>query len=214
VLFASALAVVLPQLAVNRAEGHGWRVADNTWRNIERGLRGEAPDDDSELRRLTLTEMRRQYFTGSAKGRETRARARTLSYLRDQPPGLVIGRQLRKFGRYLLASRSIFERSLEEGRWGGREAAWISRLSAPARWMFYAIVGSGLLGMILVGWRSAGWGLLSLFAVYYLAALLALSFNVRFWMQVIPTLCLFGVGGIAALTSTSCGGRAGTSRRR
>lgn len=210
VLLGSIAFVAAPQLYVNNGQGHGLRFSDNKWRNIEFGIRGVAPSDPPELR-LSYPEARKQYWRGPRAVREVRAKQRTIAFLAEQPAATSMSRQMRKYWVFFTSRQPILERELQANRWPRNNATWVAHLITPARWMFSLMVVLGLLGTFLVARPGSypsrnsrlgmdtrsGWLLLSLFSLYYFATLFVVSFNMRFVMQLIPTLSLLSVGGIA-----------------
>jgi hypothetical protein len=200
-VFASALlAVVGPQLYANWQRGHGLRLAHNSWRNIEFGLRGPTPTELATPDAFTWQRAREIYFAYGRGYREHEvgARQRALDFVLGTPPAAILRRQTEKFVFLLFSMPSTFERLLVENkRWGVGPSARLAPLVGPSRVLWYGLLSLGLLGLVGVGWRSPGWLLLSIFSLYFFAALFVVGLASRFLIPLMPTLCVLAAGAAA-----------------
>ncbi len=188
VYLGSILLVLLPQLIANERAGHGYHLAANRWWNLELGLTAD-PRGGRTVGEINTT------FLGSSEDpmeREALARERTLAYVRDHGVASVIGAQLRKLARMLFERDSSFERSIGDMQRYGPDPPWaLTALRAPARVLWYALLGLGLAGVVLRGRSSAGWFLLAAFVGAFFAAAATVPLKARFLLPVVPVLCLF-----------------------
>ncbi len=183
------LVVVVPQLARNAERGVGWRLAANTWWNLELGL---TLGPESENRQAAI-ESSLAYFTAadSPVERERLARERVLALLRARSLASTLLGQTGKLGRLLVFGASDLELALGPWRrWGERPPAWLRAAVVPDRLLRYALLGLGALGLALHGRRNAGWRHVALLAIYLALALLAVPFKFRFVLPLVPALAL------------------------
>jgi len=104
--------VVTPQLIRNANDGHGWRIAANTWRQLEFGIKRLPPSAPAEMKELyTQKTATRHYLQGhhhiedpelrakarSYPAREQRAKERTLEFIRSLPVTTLVTRQTEKW---------------------------------------------------------------------------------------------------------------------
>ncbi len=206
VFAASVMAVVGPQLRVNAGDGIEQGLATNTWRNLERGLC--SPRFSSPERRTWGKASKAEYLASAKRYREREAlsRERTLECLREIPVATLVGNQLEKFFFVLFRFQNKLEYAVRTERWGERspDLAWLLPVSR-VHWVVVLLLG--LVGMAWVGWRSPGWLLLSLFALYYFAALAVVPVVARFMIPLLPTLCVLAAGALGAAASRWAGRR-------
>ncbi len=196
------LALVLPFMLLLELQKqhnlgiHGDRaIANNTWVNIEAGMR---PDFDYP-----------EYFAASESPpqRESLSRQRTLEYLATAPLAVVLQRGLDHYRHQLLGS-SFFARGLDRERWAnGAALEWLRPHVIRASQALFCIGGiTALLQLLFGGSRQL---VAAVFVLYYAAALLVVGFNARFLVQLLPLLTIFSLLGV-----TSAAAAAGAGWRR
>ncbi len=203
--FSSAmLLVVAPQLVRNWNDGHGFRLAANSWWNLELGLTLPVPTQASSQRDPWAEEQRstaRYFQSGKTPARrEAKARERTLSFLKGESAWKLCAAQTQKLVSLLLRGESCLEQSLTpyRPRWGADPPRWITALLGPGRALWYAILALGILGASCMLWRIArgrerglGWRFLLAFTALYWLILLLVPVKIRFLLPTVPLLCTF-----------------------
>ena len=101
---------------------------------------------------------------------------------------------------HVVADEIDDERALAE-RWGDPPPAWLAALRRPGRLLWLLLLGLGLPGVLLYGWRSPGHLLFALFVLYFFAALFVIPYKLRFAMPLIPVLCIFSASTVAGALS-------------
>ncbi len=195
-LLGSTYALLAPQLIANAPAGHGAQLASNRWWNLELGLCAEPREGRS------VAKLQKAYFAASQdpREREAQARQRTLAHLRSVGLVKALGDQWTKLQRLLWKHESSFERSLDKmQRWGPDPPAALEALAGLGRGMWYALLSMGGLGALWLGRRSAGWFLVSSFALGFFLAGSLIPLKVRFLLPMIPFLCLLTAGLLQAL---------------
>lgn len=208
--FLVPLALVLaPQLVVNHERGAGWRIAANRWQNIELGIRLPTAGDPREMRRRNKRHYIREYMNVPVeKGelelveREEMARKRTLDFIQEHSTLHLVNRQVRKYGRLWFTKPAFFEFLLKR-RWGKPPPDWLVSTRAPARTSWYVLLVVFAVGLWKRGREGPGLALLATFALYYLIALFVAPVKVRFAMQLVPVMCLFGGAALDRVVARS-----------
>ena len=198
--------VVVPQLVANRGNGNGLRLATNTWRNVEYGLRRPAPGDDPQVRSVDWRAATKQYRRpGPPKlhpvkpiNRELHSRRRTFEFVASLPVSRHIVRQWRKLWM-LLGGNPMLAHAVRAERWGPASARLEPWVALDATY-WRGLVILGLVGAALSSRQSAGHSLIATFVGYYLLALFVASINVRVALQLVPALCL-SVGSLIAFAA-------------
>ena len=199
VLWLSFAAALAPQLLENRAAGHGLAVAQNRWWNLEWGLRMPTPSEAPEgldYERLVLvgawSAISADYLQApTIAAREEASKQRVMDFVAETSAGELVARQLEKLGWLARSSSSMFELALFVDRWGAEPPALVRALRGPARWMWWGLLGLGLVGLCASLRSGAGYGLLSLLVAYLLLVLFLIPVKPRFAMPMIPLLCIF-----------------------
>jgi len=108
------LLIVTPQLIRNSNDGHGWRIAANTWRQIEYGLKRPPPSASPEEKEAyTYKDASRAYFKAGRPFpvREKYAKEITLEYIESIPLATLVARRqksgLNSFSIYRHISKSV-----------------------------------------------------------------------------------------------------------
>ena len=189
-------AVVGPQLIANQANGHGFRIAGNRWKNLEMGLLLEPRERQDVIERIDRAKLHETYMRAGDdyEVREAAARDRTLAYVDEVGLGSVARDQGRKLAYLLFATPSFFERALVE-RWGDPAPGWLRAAKVPGRCLWTLLVLLGPVGIALALRRAPGWILCGLFVGFFGAAALVIPYKVRFLIPVVPVLCL-GLGSV------------------
>jgi hypothetical protein len=113
----------------------------------------------------------------------------------DWPLGDTLGRQIRVFFHRL--DVSYLDRAFKDDRWRtGGKGRFLIGVTALLSW---TLLGLGLVGMALRGWQTRAGVLLSVFTLYYIAALLVVIPNPRMFVQLVPPLAIFSAGALDAL---------------
>lgn len=200
-----AFLVLTPQLIRNVRDGHGARLAANTWWNLELALAG--PDDldparlaaaraagltPDEERLLPIQRASMAYFDAAPTPleREALARERTLETLRTRGLGTVALQQLGKLARLLVAPQWNLDQALGfRRRWGEtpRLAAWLAPLDRALWWLL--LVG-GIAGLLRRGKDRRAFPC-ALLAVTLLLSVGLVPFKARFLLPAVPLLALF-----------------------
>jgi hypothetical protein len=202
-VFALALAAtVVPQLRANAERGHGYRIAANSWINVALGI--EPSKGDAHGRALWRSAGKRASSRDFALAdkqlrRELKARAQVLDYLEHQDLGTVLTRQIRRANNMLLFGRSNLEFAVANSVFG-QNTPRFSPAVALDRAVWPAVVGLGLLGLLIRLRSGPGWVLLALYAGYFLIAFLAAPIASRMTFQLTSALVL-GCGGLLASTA-------------
>jgi hypothetical protein len=203
--------VVVPQLATNEENGHGWRIAAHTWWNLETGLGMPAPRDDPKA--FTEPEGTRPYWRdlriefvkfNTPAAREAAARKRTLALLESRPVTETLSRQFEKLVWVVTDSETPLARALRKERWGPEPPGWISLADQLAWFHWFGLLILGTLGLLTGFWRGAGPLLLTAFTAAFVVAMLAVPLKLRFAMPLVPVLSVFA--GLAVGLVTSRGG--------
>ena len=198
----SVLLVIGPQLLANARAGHGYRLAGNRWKNIEMGLRHEPREQQTPSERRERWNHHLLYMSvgPTYAEREAAAEERVREYVSERGIAALASQQWRKFTELIFVAPSFFERALAE-RWGDPPPAWLAALRRPGRLLWLLLLGLGLPGVLLYGWRSPGHLLFALFVLYFFAALFVIPYKLRFAMPLIPVLCIFSASTVAGALS-------------
>jgi len=184
VLLAAYEGTLWPQRATNLASSGSSQIGHNLWRNIEGGL-GRTQNYPDE------------YFAAASEPveRERLARERVIQRALDWPLEDTLGRQLRVFFHRL--DVSYLDRAFKDDRWRtGGKGRFLTGVTALLSW---TLLGLGLVGMVLRGWQTRAGVLLSVFTLYYIAALLVVIPNPRMFVQLVPPLAIFSAGALDSL---------------
>lgn len=195
ILYAVCAVVVVPQMLTSRATRGTLSVATNTWINVELGI---IPEEEAGVN------LYRRYFgsSGDPVERERLSKRRTVEFLSERNPVALLAHQVRQLIEQQL-NESYFARGLRDSRWRGlepgpqtvRTTGW---LIAAASW---ATLLLGLAGLWRGCERTPGARLLVLYVIYYLATLLVIGFNPRFFVQVLPFLAIFASSFLVRLAN-------------
>jgi hypothetical protein len=206
-LTVGAALVIAPQYIKNHNDGHGFRLAANSWRNIEYGLirtpRGDPEEDPRAWRehsKLYHNDVEPRLAANRHLNRELHSKRRTLAYLKETPAPTLIARQWRKLWEMLLLGGDTLHIGVERGVWGA-DTQVVARFAQPDIRYWQALVWLSLLSIPLVVWRNRAWAFLVGFVAYYLLAFAAVSFSGRLALQLAPAFCVMSVGGVWALVS-------------
>jgi len=174
---------LLPQALANHAREGMFAIATNKWINLEVGLIPVERNDPDPFERYMASST-------DPRQRERLARERVVRHLQATPPSVIVTRQLtRLIGRQLNASS--LRKGLRRHRWAGKPGVTGSLLASLVRILSWAVLLLGLVQIARSFRSSVASVLISTYIVYYLASLLVVGFNSRFFIQVYPFLALF-----------------------
>ncbi len=185
VFYGGYFSIILPQKLVNYIEHQAFAISTNYWVNIELGLTPYEVAGGSIFKK---------YFQSSPdlQTREALSRQRVLDYLQQQNLLQIVYKQARQFIHQQL-NNSQLASGFQRKKWLGLTASravenLLLKVSVILSWLAFLF---GLVGIILYRFKSFGGTVLTVYILYYLASLLIVGFNPRFFIQVLPFLGIF-----------------------